>query len=378
MMENNQEKKVIELKPLSKWKRILLALGDYFIAFILSFVLFNLAIFPLAKVICQTQKRNQEAEQLQLTANDLLIKSGLLFEEKVLVNSFENDVNYTFKVFLSYYAFDEESPVKDQPQYGHKLENEVIRTYYLKFLNDEQKYISDFKAVDVDHMFNFGDTANDMSLKDDYKKLLSAELVEVTDEDNYSETMTNFRDHIFAQLFYVHVYNDIVEKDLVVDGVSFNDCMNRIKQIGKSLQWVVVVSSLISITLSWGVVYVLYPLINKERRTITMSAMHLTKLNYKTLSFITRGNVWIQSFYYFVLSMSSCLILPVLYFGIGYCFNLPILLILSAISLLLSIVSLFFILFNEYNRSGSDILTNNVVLLSSEIDVLYRENVING
>ena len=39
---------------------------------------------------------------------------------------------------------------------------------------------------------------------------------------------------------------------------------------------------------------------------------------------------------------------------------------------------LFFILFNEYNRSGSDILTNNVVLLSSEIDVLYRENVING
>ena len=378
MTTNEEEKKVIELKPLGKWKRILLALGDYFIAFILSFVLFNLAIFPLGKLICKTQERNAEAERLQLTANNMLINSGLLFEEKVLDNTFENDVNYTFKVFLSYYAFDEEKPVKDDEQYGHRLENEVIRTYYVNFVKDEAKYIEDFKKVDTDNMFDFGDTIDDISLKSDYKNILAAELVEITDEDKYSTAMTNFRDHIFARLFYLNVYEDILDKDLVIDDISFNACLAKIKQINKSLQWVVVVSCFISITLSWGAVWVLYPLLNKERRTPTMSAMRLSKLNYKALSPISRNNVMIQSFYHFVLSMSSCLILPVLYFGIAYCFNLPILIVVTAISLLLSIVSLFFILFNEHNRSGSDILTNTVVLPTSEIDILYRENIING
>ena len=130
-----EEKKVFELHPLSKWKRILLSLGDYFIAFILSFALFNLVVFPLAKVICKTQDKNYQAEKLEEKANKLLIDYGIIFESAG--DTFEEHVDYTFKVFLSYYAFDEETVDKNYSQYGHKENNEVIRNYFVKYKNDE-------------------------------------------------------------------------------------------------------------------------------------------------------------------------------------------------------------------------------------------------
>ena len=209
-MEEVKEEKVINLNPLSKWKRILLFLGDYAITFILAFILFNLAVFPLGKIICKSDKQSQKAVELQEKANDLLIEGGLIFNDPLADDTFENDVNYTFKVFLSYYAFDsEESPDASNPQYGHKAENEVIRNFFVNRLNDEPSYIAAFKDVNAkDQVFTIGETANDIALKSDYKSLLGAQLLEISDEENYSEQMTNFRDHVFARLFYIYIYVD--------------------------------------------------------------------------------------------------------------------------------------------------------------------------
>ena len=106
-MEENKEN-IIEIKPVTKWKRLLAFLGDYFVAFIISFTLFNIAIFPLAKLIFNTQKQNEEAVALEEKANNILKDSGYIFVP-ASGSSFEEDVNYTFRVFLSYYAFDEET-----------------------------------------------------------------------------------------------------------------------------------------------------------------------------------------------------------------------------------------------------------------------------
>lgn len=366
-----EEKKVIELNPLSKWKRILLSLGDFFICFIISFALFNLAVFPLAKLICHTEDRSNQVQKLEEQANDLLINSGIIV--KSVGDSFEEHVNYTFKVFLSYYAFNEETPSETYPRYGHKIENEVIRTYFINIKGDESNYIYYFKEVNIDGMFSIGDTADSITLLSDYKTLLSTELLEVTDEENYSTAMTNFRDHVFARLFYLKVYKDIQSNDFVKDGVSYNALLNKGKKIMESLQWVASISVIIAIILAWSIVYLIYPLINGYRRTMTMSILKADKLKTGALSFIDRKNVLLQSFYYFLLALSPSIILPVLYFGISYSFNLPLLFILSVISLLLAFVSLFVILFNQYNRSGSDLLTFTVVVPTSEIDRIYRE-----
>lgn len=369
---------VIELKPLSKWKRFLVFFGDYFITFIISFILFNLAVFPLAKIICDTQNRSEKADQLEQKALNMLRVDHYLFSPTEF-SSFEDSVNYTFKVFLSYYAFDEETPDQNNKQYGHKEENEVIRAYYQNVIKDTSSYINDFKEVNkADDMFVIGEDVLSIALKSDYKKSLANELLEVTDESKYSTMMTNFRDHVFAKLYYLHVYNHIIQNDYVKNNESFNGYLNQAKDIMKSLQWVATASSLISITLAWGITFILYPLINKENRTITMSAMRVTKLHYKSLGPIDKKTVLIQSFYHFVFAMSGSLFMPILFFGLAYSFNLPLLFILFAISIGLAIVSGIFIFVNEHNRSGSDILTNVVLVPTSELNNMYREQLENG
>ncbi|MBO4668015.1 MAG: hypothetical protein J5666_07845, partial [Bacilli bacterium] len=282
-MAEQEEKKVIELKPLGKWKRILLFLGDFFIAFIISFTLFNIAIFPIAKAIFKTDDKYNSAENYERQATQLLIDSGFLYADpQKAYPSFEKDVNYTFKVFLSYYAFDETQPDSNNPQYGHKLENEVIYAYYSTQLTVD-KYIADFKELNKeDSFFEIGDTYESIKLKNDFKELLSGELLEVS-EDKYSSHMTNFRDHIFARLFYLKVYQNILDHDFVKNGISYNNLVQKSREISKNLQWIAVGASLVSAVLGWSVVYLIYPLINGERRTMTMSVMKVDKLNIKNL-----------------------------------------------------------------------------------------------
>ena len=227
-------------------------------------------------------------------------------------------------------------------------------------------------------MFDIGDTIDSIVLKADYKNLLKNELIEQADEDKYSQAMINFRDNVFARLFYIHVYNHITENDYVKDGNSFNSYMNQSETILKNLQWIPAVSSIISIALTWSIAFVLIPLVNKENRTITMMAMGVSKLHYKSLGPIDAKSVLIQSFYHFVAILSSTVFLPFAYFGLAYCFNLPLLFILSTISFALLLVSGAFIIFNQYNRSGTDIISDIVLVPTSQLDSLYMENINNG
>ena len=377
MEEEVQEQKFIDISPLSKWKRLLVFLGDYFLAFIISFIFFNIVVFPVAKVVVGSQKQNEEAQVLEQKALKMLIDDGYLYSPNDGA-SFLEDVNYTFKVFLSYYAFDEVKPFVDK-DYGHDLKNEVVRHYYENVIKDTNRYIVDFKEVnEKDQMFDIGDTIDSIVLKADYKNLLKNELIEQADEDKYSQAMINFRDNVFARLFYIHVYNHITENDYVKDGNSFNSYMNQSETILKNLQWIPAVSSIISIALTWSIAFVLIPLVNKENRTITMMAMGVSKLHYKSLGPIDAKSVLIQSFYHFVAILSSTVFLPFAYFGLAYCFNLPLLFILSTISFALLLVSGAFIIFNQYNRSGTDIISDIVLVPTSQLDSLYMENINNG
>ena len=367
----SEEKKVIEITPLSKWKRILLFLGDYFITFILSFTLFNLLIFPVAKIITQTDKQMAHINELSIKADSLLINEGFVFESPS-GGDLENHLKYTFKVFLSYYAFDEVDADANNPQYGHKEANEVIKHYFIDYRHNESGYYQSFAKVnEKDNMFVVDADAKSITLKSDYKSLLGSELLEVTDESNYSTHMKNMRDNVFSMLFFTYVYQDILDNDFVKDGVSYNKTMDEAERIIKNMQWIPSISAIISVVISWGAVYLLYPMINSERRTPTMSAMRLSKIEARNLSNIDRGKVAIESFYSLILVLSSAIFMPILFFGIAYCFNLPLLFIFFVISMFSMLASLFFILFNQYNRSGSDILVSNVVLQTSELDMLY-------
>lgn len=52
--ENNQEQKYLDIYPISKGKRILTFLADFFITLITSIFLFNIIIYPIGKTIAKT------------------------------------------------------------------------------------------------------------------------------------------------------------------------------------------------------------------------------------------------------------------------------------------------------------------------------------
>ena len=380
-----KKQKEFEIKPLGKWRRILLSLGDYFLTFIIAFTLFNIAVLPLARVICNTNKKNQEARQYEETATQLLIDKGIIFKSVDADPTFDNDVNYTFKVFLSYYAFDEENVDQKYTQYGHKSENEIIKHYYVTLKGDEAGFLETFKTVNEYgknykkqgfSFFEIGPNVNDVTLKSEYKSLLGNELLETEDESKYSKTMKQFRDNVFARLFYLNVYEDITKNDSVVEG--YNDLLKKATKINNELQWVVVVSAIISPVLAWTFAYLIYPLINRDNRTPTMSIMKLDRLNINNLGPINKKIVLVQSFYGLLTSFSYLILLPILYFSVQYIFNLPILFVLSACSLAIILALFLTILFNQFNRSGSDVLTFTVVVPTSELDNLYKEKLDEG
>ena len=368
-----EDKRVINVNPLSKWKRFLMFLGDFGITFILAFTIFNLVSYPLAKIIMTSDKDVDKVDNLSNEATKMLIDSKIIFEDKSSYD-LENHVHYTFKVFLSYYAFDELEPDINNPQYGHKEENEVIRHYFVDIKNDENAYYDNFIAVnEKDEMFIIDKEAKSIMMKTEYRELLSLELLE-KEEADYSTLMTNFRDNVFSQLFFKYVYIDIQNNDFVKDGVSYNGLLSQISKIQKKLQWIASITAIITTILCWSAVYLIYPLINEEKRTPTMSIMRISKLDFRRMMTVTRGKVILESFYYLIYTLGFSIFLPSVYFGVAYCFNLPMLFVISVVSFSLMLVSLIFMLFNQYNRSITDFIVSNVLLPTSELDALYRSD----
>ena len=75
-MEENQEKKVINLVPLKKGKRILLFLADYFINFILGFLLFVVACYPLGKLMTGYTAKTNDYDTNLVNRGEILVHNS--------------------------------------------------------------------------------------------------------------------------------------------------------------------------------------------------------------------------------------------------------------------------------------------------------------
>lgn len=373
-MEENKKKRVVDIKPLGKGRRILVFLGDFFITFILGFLLFTVAAYPIAKVAVNYDQKNAQVNEILNETNDMLVDSGFMFyppESKNLPKTFENAVNYTFDVFISYYLYDEETPLSSNPQLGHKIENEVIRKYYVDYKNDSAKYLEIFNRENAkNNYFNIGETPDSIHIKPEYKESFKLQFEE-TKDGNYSTDLINIRDNVFARLFYVGMYLDIQENDLVIGEKSFNSLLKQVESINNVIDWSTTIGCGASLLIATALVYLVYPLIQKDRRTPTMSILKVDRLLINNFNFIKRKNVWLQYVFHFAMCSGAAIFYPFIIYGIPYCFNLPLLVNFLFISVGLMLVSLVVLLINQFNRSGTDILSFCVLVPTSEIDKIY-------
>ena len=75
----NKEENVVEIHPLSKGRRALLFICDFFISFMFSVFFFSLAILPLGKVIINYDSLSKQSAEALKIRNEILFENDLLF-----------------------------------------------------------------------------------------------------------------------------------------------------------------------------------------------------------------------------------------------------------------------------------------------------------
>ncbi|MBO6261397.1 MAG: RDD family protein [Bacilli bacterium] len=369
--------KYVDIHPLTKGKRILVFLADFFIHFILSFLIFNIMVAPIGKVITNYEAKNDEHILLTLDMYDHYYNAKVLLKD----DSFDRTdvtagVEYSYRCFLSYFVLDNEESIDSKhPQYGRKKENDVIYHFYKDIRNDEQTYIDSFKYYNAkDNYFVYDETTKEFNLKKEVKN----EIYSFYDpKDAMGDIGNKYYSAISKNVFnplLAEVMKDIEKNDLHFAGEkrSFLDCKNRIKQLETYHENLMTISAIISHVVIWLVLFLILPIVRKDRKTLAMILMKIEKVNFYTLNHTSRAMVVLTSIYYLFATMLGIMFVPSLLVPFNNLFALHFLMYGSVFSIVLLLGSMFFILFNQYNRSLIDYLSNSLYLTSEEMDEIYR------
>lgn len=370
---NNVE---IDLHPISKWKRTLLYLADFFVSFIVAVLLMNVAVMPICSLIKSTDsEKSYEAEKIR---DDILYEHKLLFyrplgESQYQKYNFDTNLTYTFNRFLAYYVFDSgiESLDPDFPEYSHLEENETILHYYKDIKNDVDSYYELFKQHNLDKEY-FDVTDNVFTLSNEVKEQVRVYFIPGEELGSLGKTYYSNLSDFFSALFGC-VIQDINQNDLIdSSGNSYNACQKIISDINKQYYMTISVCAIISYVLSWGITRLLYPLINKSGHSVGMSIMRIERLGYRNLMPLSKGEVALTASYSLLFDLPYITLLSLSYCDFIYSLNIPLLPILSLISLVMVLISLFVMLFSNFNRAISDYLSQTVLVSSEDCDALIK------
>jgi len=370
VIDKSNETKEVDLHPLTKWKRFLTYLGDAAISFILAFFLFNVVVYPIA---LNAVKINQDEFNAALSKrNEVLYGNKLLFYKNDLYpkDDFDKNLKYSYNRFISYYCYSDSIGANDPnyPEYAHLKENEMIRTYYVDIRNDESTYLSFYKKYST--FFTVENTT--VTLKEDVKKNLlyyfdPNERLESKDYLNLSEVYS---------AIYGALIKDIKKNDLTYTSVSgqisFNVQQKIVDDASNTFNMRLLASTLISFSVSVIITHMVIPLISKRRRTILLMALNADRVGSDNLMPLSKLETCLIGVYSFAFEMYPIFLIPLVYTTIYNVISLPAIMILCIATFALTLISLFFMLFNRFNRTLTDIVSRSVIVSGDDLDEIER------
>lgn len=363
-MENNQ---TIDIHPITRGKRMLVFLGDFFICLILNFVLMTI-VQPLMSLATNLNGREEAAIQAEHKRDDILYSNNLLyFENETTKYDYNKNLDYTYQRFLSYYVFVEENPsdVKSS-NFGHQQDNEIFAQYYVNIRSDSATYnnvLSSSKYFDI--------SEGTKSLKNEYKDQLTHFFIK---GDELSESGQEYYDDLIQDFLgeYALLIKDIYKNDLS-DGVnSFNACQKEIDAYTSYSDWIYIISDLISFIFAWAITFILFPLIFENGKTLTMRIMHIERVGFNNLYVLRKGETVMMAFYQLPLSLIGMIVPPLAFIPFYYIFNLPLLIPLSLVSILFIITTFIALLVDKFRRSGSDLLSRSVLISEDDFNAIVQ------
>lgn len=365
--------KTVDIKPLTKWKRFLVYLSDLFINLIFAFILFNAACAPIGKAITGYDKKNEEYISCTEKANSVLYENKLVFIAPLLNKDYLNDnIAYTYDCFLSYYVLETESSLlaDNNPQYGHKQENEIIYHFYKDIRNDETEYTRLFNLYNQKNNY-FIQSGSVFVLKDEIKNELKP-FFDPKDEmsKNGDEIYKNIKNNIYTSLIS-EVFENINQNDLTFNSLSYLELTKNAAKIEQYHRNLLIFTSSIAYLLSSIICYIIVPLVSPTRKTLSMMFMRVEKININRLYVARKWEAVIGSLYSIISNAIFMMFIPITLVPINYLFSMSFLLIFSLAGLVFSLVSLFIMIFNAYNRTLSDALSYSVMITTEDLDAIY-------
>lgn len=371
--ETKKEINVVNIVPLTKGKRVLLFLADFFINFILSFILINIVVAPVSKaVISFTAKNDQYTLNLNnradiLYGNKLLFNSGDVEKSEIVYNT-----SFTFRCYLSYFSLDEESPgYTYYSQYGHKEENDVFKTYFAHITSNADLFMQLFDRYNKTNGYFVRDELT-FTLKEEIKEQVKPLFVINEVPTILGQAyINNLEKNLFTPL-YSEMMTLILKNDLTYNGMSFIAVNNSIHDFEKQFNTMITYDAFIALFLSSLILYFIVPICNKNKRTLGMMLMKIQRVNIYKLTLMKKYDVFMSFVYHFLLSFLIAFFVPIGYLTLIEVFKIPVLFIFAIFSIGLMLASSIFIIGNGYNRSLTDYVTRTVYLPNEELDEIYR------
>lgn len=360
-MEEDIKKEEIQIYPLSKGKRFVAFLADFFLTFIISFAFFHLAIYPLLSYSLNLYGEQETCQLAQKERDGVLYGNSLLFYEEGKSDeepsSFTVNLEYTCKSYVS-------SLVKGDSTY------DVFRHYFADLRQSESEYTQFIKTKDtVTQFFSYSPSIVLLpKYVDEFSPMYEeGNAPSKQGEEDYSR----FQKEFFLPC-YSSLLQDVLNNDLSYQGVSYKQKQGVVTAFSNKANAIIVGSASISYAVGVSVVYLIAPLLSKTRKTLGMIFLRRERVNSSKLTPLRKRELILPYLYAYFVNAGLLFLLPWPIVSFNELFSLPGLWILSLISILFDLVSLFFLLFDKLDRTFSDKMTMSVMLEEEEMDAIYR------
>lgn len=360
-MEETSKKEEIQIYPLSKGKRFVAFLADFFLTFIISFAFFHLAIYPLLSYSLNLYDGQETCLQAQKDRDGVLYGNSLLFYEEGKSDkepsSFTVNLEYTCKSYVS-------SLVKGDSTY------DVFHHYFVDIRKQESQYVEWLKVKDTaTQFFSYSPSVSLLSkYVDEFSPLFEeGNAPSKQGEEDYSR----FQKEFFLPA-YSSLLQDVIKNDLSYQGASYNQKQAVVTAFSNKANAIIVSSAAVAYVVGVSVVYLIVPLLSKTRKTLGMIFLRRERVHAAKLMPLRKRDLILPYLYAYFANAGLLFLLPWPIVSFNELFSLPGLWILSLISVLFDLVSLFFLLFDKLDRTLSDKMTISVMLEEEEMDAIYR------
>ena len=372
-MNNEEENKsqTVDICPLGKGKRMLAFLADFFINFILTFVLFNAAAMPLTNLAFGATARQARSDSAARAQFDILYGNKLMFYETDDDKYYyTKDVEITLNSYLSYYGLNDEDVIEGHPQYGHKAENEVLLHFYKDIRNKYDTYKTSLTNFDKDHGY-FVITDDSIALNATIKNEIRLSFISPSDMSESGKKALGYLQDYFINA-YADLFNDILKNDLTYNAISYLSQKKIVDESENNFQIQLIVAAATSYFISSLVIYLVVPLHSKDNKTFAMMMMRIERIGTNNLFFIRKSESALLFVYSLVFNLPLLFFMPMTQVDFSYLFNITPLLSMLTIGFISWVISFFMIIFSSFNQTLSDKLSRSVLISESDLDAIYR------